>query len=441
MTQTLLVRGGLLLTMDTAAQAAFHADILARDGVITEIGPDIEAPEGARIIDADGAIVLPGFVDTHRHMWQAALRGMGANLTLGDYFPRVAGALAAQFTPDDVHLGQTLSAWAALDAGVTTVQDVANIHDTPAHSDAALQALRDTGLRTVLAYGHSFAARHADRVAADGLSRDAVRLRGLLADDRALVTMALEATARSEEGTLANWHLAAELDLPVALHVIGGFSEEPPIGMLQRLGLLAAHGERATYIHATDLDASQYTLIRDSGGHLSIAPVVEMLMGQGYPPLLDALDAGLSPSLSADVEVTVPSDMFTQMRAALQAVRQAAHTRARLDGSDPLMVTAEQILSFATIEGARALGLDDRTGSLTVGKQADLIVLSTDRPGMRPVNDPAAAVVLHADRGDIDAVVVAGRVLKERGRLVANGLPRLYEQVDALRDRLTTPGH
>ncbi|ARZ72539.1 amidohydrolase [Streptomyces albireticuli] len=439
MTEALLVRGGLLLTMDPA-HGTLRADILTRDGVITEIRPGIEAPDDARIIEADGALVLPGFIDTHRHMWQAALRGMGADLTLGDYFPQVTGALAAQFTPDDVHLGETLSAYAALDAGVTTVQDLANIHDTPEHSDAALHALRTTGLRTVLAYSHSFNARHADRVAPDGLSRDAARLRSLLSDDQALVTMALEATARSEEGTLANWRLAAELSLPVALHVIGRFSEEPPLSMLQRLGLLVAQGERATYIHATDLDASQYALIRDSGGHLSIAPAVEMLMGQGYPPLLDALDAGLVPSLSADVEVTAPSDMFTQMRAALQAVRQAAHARARLDGSDPVMVTAEQVLSFATIEGARALGLDDRTGSLTVGKQADLIVLTTDRPGLRPVNDPAATVVLGADRGDIDTVIVAGRVLKEHGRLLDSGaLPRLYAQADALRDRLTEP--
>ncbi len=439
MTETLLIRCGLLLTMDPA-HGALRADILVRDGVITEIRPGVEAPEGARIVEAGGAIVLPGFIDTHRHMWQAALRGLGADLTLADYFPRVAGALAARFTPDDVHLGQTLSAYAALDAGVTTVQDLANIHDTPEHSDAALRALRTTGLRTVLAYSHSFNARHTDRVALDGLSRDAARLRSLLSDDRAPVTMALEATARSEEGTLANWRLAAELDLPMALHVIGRFSEEPPLTMLQRLGLLTAHGERATYIHATDLDASQYALIRDSGGHLSIAPAVEMLMGQGYPPILDALDAGLAPSLSTDVEVTVPSDMFTQMRAALQAVRQAAHARARLDGSDPVIVTAEQILSFATIEGARALGLQERTGSLTVGKQADLIVLTTDRPGMRPVNNPAAAVVLAADRGDVDTVIVAGRILKEHGRLLDAGtLPRLYEQADVLRDRLTAP--
>ncbi|MBH1934324.1 amidohydrolase family protein [Streptomyces sp. AV19] len=254
------------------------------------------------------------------------------------------------------------------------------------------------------------------------------------------MTMALEVTTGSEEGTLANWRLAAELDLPVALHVLGRIGEEPPLTMLRRLGLLAAHGRRATYIHATDLDASQYALIRDSGGHLSITPAIEMLMGQGYPPLLDALDAGLAPSLSADVEVTVPSDMFTQMRAALQAVRQAAHARARLDGSGPVMVTAGQVLSFATIEGARALGLDDRTGSLTVGKQADLIVLSTGRPGMRPVHDPAAAVVLAADRGDVDTVVVAGRVVKEGGRLLdADALPRLYRQADALRGRLAAP--
>lgn len=439
MTRTLLIRDGLLLTMDPA-QGTRRADILAQDGVITEIRPRIDAPDGARIIDAGGAIVLPGFIDTHRHMWQAALRGLGADLTLGDYFPRVAGALAGQFTPEDVHLGQTLSACAALDAGVTTVQDLANIHDTPEHSDAAVQALRAGGLRTVLAYSHSFAARHTDRITPDRLSLDAIRLRTVLADDQALVTMALEATARSEEGTLANWHLAAELDLPVALHVIGRFSEEPPLTMLNRLGLLAAYGKRATYIHATDLDASQYALIRDSGGQLSIAPAAEMLMGQGYPPLLEALDAGLVPSLSSDVEVAVPSDMFTQMRAALQAVRQAAHTRARRDGTDPVMVTAEQILSFATVEGARALGLEGRTGSLTVGKQADLIVLSTDRPGMRPVHDPVAAVVLAADRGDITTVVVAGRVVKEHGRLLGAELPSLYERLDALRDRLATAG-
>ncbi|MBH1933924.1 amidohydrolase family protein [Streptomyces sp. AV19] len=437
MTDTLVVRGGHVLTLDPQL-GTVDADIRVDNGVVTDIRPGLDVP-GARVVDATGSLVVPGLIDTHRHMWEAALRGTGADDSLDDYFTFTIGTAAPLVDPETVYVGELLSACAALDAGVTTVQDIANIHDTSEHSDAAADALRASGLRTVLAYGHSPSSRHTDAPAPGALSRDAERMRNrLAADGQGLLTMALAADARTDEAVTANWRLAAELDVPVAMHAMRRPGDEPPLERLARLGVLR---DRVTYIHATGYTAEDLARVRDTGGHLSIAPLIELLMGHGYPPVLDALDAGLPPSLSTDVEVTVPGDMFTQMRTALAVARHAGYTRAAAPGDgrpDSPRVTVAQALEMATVEGARALGMEDRIGSLGVGKQADLLVLSTDRPGMRPVHDPTATVVLQAERGDVDTVVVGGRVVKEHGKLLHVRLDRLYERAAAVLHRLAT---
>ncbi|WP_167484384.1 amidohydrolase family protein [Nocardia terpenica] len=432
----LLVCGGHVLTCDPAV-GAVDADVLIDNDVITEIRPHIVAPDGARIVDARDAIVIPGFVDTHRHMWQGTLRGLGADHSLRDYLKHVLGTLADRHSPTDVYLGQLISAYAALDAGITCVQDFANIHDTPQHSDAAVDALQTAGVRAVLAYGHSRPLPHAGGAVPGAVAADAARVRGRLGDDRALVTMALDVDAFTDEAIAANWRLAADLDVAVALHVVDGLGGEPLIRRLHRLGVLALRGQGATYVHATDVAAEDLARIRDTGGSVSVAAAIELLMGHGLPPMLDALDAGLAPSLSTDTEVMVPADMFTQMRTALAIARHTASARARVHGREhPRLVPAADALRWATVNGAAALGMADRIGSLAVGKQADLVVISTGRPGMRPLHDPAASVVLAADRADIDTVIVAGTVVKEHGRLLNADLPSLYEKVDRLRSRL-----
>lgn len=415
-TARLLVTGGRVLTMDPAIGELPTADILVAGDRIIDVRPVIDADDVAERIDAHGCLVLPGFIDTHRHMWQAALRGSGADQTLDQYFATVLHTLAPRLTADDLHLGNLLSALGALDAGVTTVQDISNVaKPTEEHTDALLDALTESGLRSVFAYGQ-------------GTAADArrVRARRLHAKD-SLVSMALNAEAGSDEATRRNAALARELDLPTALHVRGG----SPVSRLRRLGALRPG---TVFIHGTGMAAGELELIRDSGGALSVAPAIEMTMGHGLPPLATAVAAGLRPSLSVDVEVAAASDMFTQLRAAFQAARFAALQG--LAGPDAPLLTARQVLEFATIGGAEALGMADRTGSLTPGKQADLIVLRTDRPGVAPVHDPIAAVVTAMDRADVDTVLVGGRIAKRAGRLRYDGMPRLLARADELRDRL-----
>ncbi|MEU9125326.1 amidohydrolase family protein [Streptomyces sp. NPDC048506] len=413
----LLVTGGRVLTMDPALGELPTADVLVEGGRISEIRPAIDADGVHERIDAHGCLVLPGFIDTHRHMWQAALRGSGADQTLAQYFTTVLHTQAPRLTADDLNLGNLLSALGALDAGVTTVQDVSNVaKPTEEHTDALLDALTGSGLRSVFAYGH-------------GTAGDARRVRSRrLHTKDALVTMALNAEAGSDDATRRNGALADELDLPTALHVRGG----SPVSRLRRLGVLRPG---TVFIHGTGMAAGELELVRDSGGALSIAPAIEMTMGHGLPPFAAAATAGLRPGLSVDVEVAAPSDMFTQMRAALQVGRFAV-LQGHADPAAPLL-TARQVLEFATIGGAETLGLADRTGSLTPGKQADLIVLRTDRPGVAPVYDPVAAVVSAMDRADVDTVIVDGRILKRAGRLLHAGLPGLLARAEELRARMT----
>jgi cytosine/adenosine deaminase-related metal-dependent hydrolase len=398
--------------MDPGAGDLPDADVLVEGDAIAAVGPGIHAPDAERI-DARDCLVLPGFVDTHRHMWQACLRGRGADQTLGEYFSVVLGELGPALGPDDLHLGNRLSALGALDAGVTTVQDISNVAKrTPEHTDALVGALRESGIRAVFAYG-------------DGPAEDARRVRGDLGGN-GLVTMALNAELAGDATVRRQWALADELGVPVALHVRGG----RPLSRLRGLGLLRPG---AVYIHGTGLDPGELRLIRDSGAGLSIAPSIEMTMGHGLPPFGPAAEAGLRPGLSTDVEVAATSDLFSQMRAGFQAARFAALHRAEGTAALP---TARDMLSFATIDGARVLGLDGRIGSLAPGKQADLIVLRADRPGVAPVHDPTGTVVCAMDRADVDTVLVAGRVVKHGGRLVHAGLPRLLERAAELADRL-----
>ncbi|WP_326622916.1 amidohydrolase family protein [Streptomyces decoyicus] len=411
-----LLTGGRVLSMDPAIGELPSADILVEDGRIAAVRPDLDATEVGERIDARGCLVLPGFVDTHRHMWQAVLRGSGADQTLDEYFATVLHTLAPRLTADDLHTGNLLSALGALDAGVTTVQDISNVDKpTEEYTDALLDALTDAGLRSVFAYGH-------------GTAQDArrVRTRRLHAKD-SLVTMALNAEAGSEETIRRGWALARELDLPTALHVRGG----RPVSRLHRLGVLRPG---TVFIHGTGMEDGELRMIHDSGGALSVAPAIEMTMGHGLPPFAAAAAAGLLPSLSVDVEVAAPSDMFTQMRAAFQIGRFAAlqgHA-----GPEAPLLTAREVLEFATLGGAGALGMADTIGSLTPGKQADLLVLRTDRPGVAPVYDATAAVVSSMDRADVDTVMVAGRVVKREGRLQYAGLPRLLARAQDVRDRL-----
>ncbi|MBE3010251.1 amidohydrolase family protein [Microbispora sp. NEAU-D428] len=404
--RTIIVNGTVVDT-EPRPHVVPDAAVVFEDGVIVSVGPrPDDLAEGAEIIDAAGGIVLPGFVDTHRHVWQSVLRGIAADATLGAYLGLVLGTLTPTFRAEDVYAANLWGAIEALNAGVTTVYDWSHIQLTPGHTDAAVEALRESGLRTVFGYAHR-GTGDADR-AEDEVRR--VRS-ALLPSDDGLVTPAFAAWGPvygSVEAARADWALARDLGLRLSLHATG----EGPVELLHDAGLL---GPDVLFVHCNGIPDESLKLIAGSGGTASVAPAVESQMGHGCPETGRLRSLGITTGLGVDTVTDVPGDMFSVMRAAFAAGRA---------GQAAPELTASDVLRMATIEGATAIGMDRRIGSLRPGKQADIVILDAGAPGLAPVHDPVAAVVTAADTAAVDTVLIGGRIVKRGGRLVGVDVDR-----------------
>ena len=357
-------------------------------------------------------IVMPGFVDTHRHIWEGLLRNIGTDVPLegrSSYITHVLHKLAPAYRPEDAYAGNLVSALGAIDAGITTLLDWSHIQGSPAHTDAVIQALKDSGLRGVFAYGFPWWGKWEERQPS-WFVRAATEH---FSSKDQMLTLALAAPGpefTDFEVTRDHWKLAREADARITTHVgVGSYGMDRKVQEFGAAGLL---GPDTTYIHCTTLNDTEIQMIVDTGGTVSLAAPVEMMMGHGMPPIQKFLDRGLPPSLSVDVETNVPGDMFNQMRSALALQRATATAQGKRPSS------ANEVLAWATIEGAKANGLDSKVGTLTPGKQADIIMLRTDRMNVTPLNDPATAVVTGMDTSNVDTVLIAGRVMKRHGRLL-----------------------
>jgi cytosine/adenosine deaminase-related metal-dependent hydrolase len=439
--ERVLLQGGQVLTMDPALGDLFGGDVLLEGDRIAAVGPGLEAG-GARVVDATDCIVMPGFVDSHRHTWETVIRGIAPDVSLGGYFELVLDQLAPAYRPEDVYAGNFLGSLEAVDAGVTTLLDWSHISNTPEHADEAIRGLRDAQLRAVYCYGNPNTSLAdwwytSTLVAPEDIRR--VREQYFSSDD-GLITLAMGTRGPgfcTPEVVRHDWELARDVGAPISVHVgmgpyAGRFSM---VSQLDGLGLL---GPDTTYIHCNYLSDDEFRLIAETGGKVSIAPSVEMVMGHGTPPTARALAHGLRPSLSIDVVTTVPGDMFTQMRFLFAEARLLAHEAAFAAGNEeePVLLTSREVLEFATIEGARVCGLEDRTGSLTPGKQADVVVLRCDETNTYPVIDPVSTVVHQADTRNVDTVFVAGKVLKQGGKLVGADLRAARDRAAASLDYL-----
>jgi cytosine/adenosine deaminase-related metal-dependent hydrolase len=428
----LLLRGGSILTSDGDLRIA---DVLINDGRIAAIG-DLSAEPGTQSIDATGRLVLPGLIDTHRHTWQSAVRGIGTGWDLNAYFGAMFFGIAPHYTADDVYVGTLLGALTALDAGITTMVDWSHIQNTPGHADAGIQALQDSGIRAVFAHGwpqNDDATRAIDSTQPH--PEDARRIREKsLGDDDARVTMSLALRGpefTSRETFESDMQLAKDLDLRVTMHV--GNGEYGPryraVALLHELGLLGPH---ITLVHTATSSDEEFRMIADSGARVSVSPHLETTMpGIGRPSTGRLLKAGIRPSLSVDTETAVAGDMFTVMRATL-----ATH-RADQNDPDPHPLEAADVFSFATREGAAAAGLAGRAGVLDVGYAADVIVVRSDDVNLAP--DPTlGTIVASAHAGNVDTVIVDGVIRKRDGRLSYPHLPDLLGNAASSRQRLLT---
>jgi cytosine/adenosine deaminase-related metal-dependent hydrolase len=425
MADRILVKGGYVVTVDPELGDIAGGDVLIEGDTIAEVGTDLSAD--AEVIDATGNIVIPGFIDSHRHTWETAIRNCAPNATLDDYFVEVLDSFAPLYRPEDVYASNLAGALECLNAGITTLLDWSHINNTPEHPDAAVRGLQESGIRAVYAYGSANTSlagywfNSSISIPSDDVGR--VRTTYFNSDD-GLMTMALATRGPGfcqEDVVREEWAMARDLGLPITIHIAMG-KLAGKWSMLKQLDDLGLLGADTTYIHSCYLTDDEWELVAKSRGTISIAPQVEMQMGHGWPPVMKARSYGLRPSLSIDVVTTVPGDMFTEMRCAFAAERWRSNDSV-WRSEDPLpeeALTARDMLTMATLDGAHVVGLESRTGSLTPGKQADIVMIDGHAPAIAPVIDPVGAVVLSADTSNVDTVIVGGAIRKRGGRLLAD---------------------
>ena len=399
-----LLKGGCVLSLDPKVGDFDAADVLIEGTRIADVRPGITAT--ADVIDASNMIVMPGFVDTHRHMWQGALRSILPDGLLTDYTRDITGTARAVMRPEDARIGDLVSALGAINAGVTTVLDWSHIGNSPAHADACIDGLRESGIRAVYAYNGS------------GAELRRLRTQFFSSTDQ-LLTLAYATGASADD-----WKTARDAGASISLHA-GGSLES----------LAGVMGPDVTYIHCTTFTPPTWQRVADSGGHVSIAAPIEMEMGHGVPPIQPALDHGIRPSLSVDVETQMPSDFFTQMRTIFTLQRMQALARQRAgEANAPRLLTVREVIEFATIAGARANRLESKIGTLTPGKEADIVMLRMDAINVLPVNNAYGALVQGMDTSNVDTVFVRGVLRKQRGQLVGVDVARIARAAQESRD-------
>jgi 5-methylthioadenosine/S-adenosylhomocysteine deaminase len=416
----ILIKGGVVLTLDRQLGDFAEADILIEDGKIREVRPDIAVSDDtAAVVEAGNRIVIPGFVDTHSHSYQGILRSIMPNGQLDpDYNRDVQTTLTPAFAPPDVYAGVLMTALGMIDMGTTAMVDLCQISHTPEHSDACIGALQDAGIRAVYAYSRGAGP-------AMQYPQDISRLqRTYFSAKDQLLTLALGVGLDAKA-----FGAAREAGVQAVLHMR---NDSAGLLALGRADLLRPGDE---YIHCTNLSRDAWQLIKDSGGRVSLCPQIEMSMGHGMPAVQEALDHGLRPSLSSDHSVSIAPDFFTVMRTVFTFQRMRIFERRRNGERDvPPLVTCRDLLEFATIEGARCANLDAKVGTLTPGKDADLVLLQADRLSLWPLNNAVGTVVNLMNPGNVETVFIAGKARKWRGRLVGVGLARTMGLAEDARD-------
>ena len=414
----ILLKGGVVLTFDSAIGDFEKADVLIEGQKIVEVRPNISAT--ANVIDASKMIVLPGFIVSHHHSYQGALRNIQTNGLLEDYSRDIVGEATPFYRPEDAYVGELISAVRALDAGVTTIMDISQVSNSPEHSDACVKGLQDSGIRAVFAYSRGFGPKAQ-------YPQDIERMqRRYFSSLDQLLTLALGTQLIQEQ-----WMVARKAGVRIFTHVVGGTAGDTILKWGQA-GLMRADN---VYIHVTGVSDEFVKMIKDTGGGVSIAAPIEMTMRHGMPPLQRVLNHGIRPSLSSDVETTMAADMFTQMRTVFTLQRAMVNERA-LGGEKtlPPLLTARDVIAFATIEGAKVTGLERKVGTLTPGKEADIVMLRTDLPNVLPFNNAYGAIVAHMDTSNVDTVLVAGKVMKRHGRLVGFDMNNIASMADRSRN-------
>jgi len=472
-----VIKGGSVMSMDPKVGDFAKADVLVEGKKIVAVGQNLGNKHDA-VIDATGRIVMPGFIDTHHHQFETALRSYladGALILDGNpspgaqdaYYTSILLGFAPAYRPQDVYISEVFGGLSQLDDGVTTVHDVSQIHHTPEHSDAAVKALFDTGRRAAFGYFEGAGQGMAIKTEKYAYPGDAERLvKKYFSSKDQLVHMIMGGEVYlGPETAQKSWALGRKLDLQIAAHILSPFGIRPIFDKF-------AEGKGGTgdtgigpdnlFIHMTGMSDMAWDAVKDKGAQVSIACPIEMNMRHGMPPILKLQSMGLEPSLSVDVECTLTADFFTQMRSMMNLQRVLVNQMV-LNGDKPANavdwglppgqpqwpswpgtgappkpaaapLTTRDVLRYATINGAKALRLDGKTGSLTPGKEADIVILDATRVNVAPLNQVPGAVVSLMDRTNVETVIVAGKVRKWKGALLDADLPKLRRELEQSRD-------
>ncbi|HSJ26614.1 MAG TPA: amidohydrolase family protein [Acidimicrobiia bacterium] len=401
MSERILIRGGWVLTLGARTSNHAEADVLIEGDTITEVGPRLRARD-AEVIDASTAIVMPGFVDTHRHAWMSLFRNLGD----GTGFD----TLAPHHTPDDAYAATCIGLYGAIEAGITTVVDWSDIQLDESYTEAVLQAHADAGIRTVFV--------HATPPWAETAREAALAALASRPSPSPMTTFAVgpsDPDPADLDGSTTEWALARDHGWRIHAHCGRRASDT---GVATALAAGGRLGADVTLIHCSRLDDADLDAIAGSGAEVAITPSAEMTGGLGAPPMQRMIDRSIRPGLGIDDERIGPGDVFAQMRAAI-SIQHGHHFDLKLAGKGglPNLLTTREVIRYATSDGARVAGLGSATGSLEPGRQADVLVLHTDRPNIHPINDPIGAVVWGMDTSNVSSVIAGGRVLVRDGEL------------------------
>jgi len=468
-----IIRGGAVMSMDPTVGDFPKGDVLVEGKKILAVGANLSAG-GAAEIDAHGKIVMPGFIDTHHHQFETVLRSFladgvlindGSNTPSGNttYYEFILQKFAPVYRPEDVYINELFGGLSQLDDGVTTVHDISQIHHSPEHSDAAIKALFDTGRRAALGYFEGAFTTNPHYA----YPQDAVRIKKqFFSSSDQLVSMIMGGEVYLGPATYSqSWKIGRQLGLQIAAHILSPFGIRPILDQLAQgqgglpgdnLGLAPDN----LFIHMTGMSDEGWKGVHDKGVQVSIAFPIEMNMRHGMPPIVRMQRMGMEPSLSTDVECTMTADFFTQMRVCMNLQRVVVNQMVLNQGfpPDPIdwglppaaaanpwpygpypdgipaLLTTRDVLRYATMNGAKALRLDGKVGSLTPGKEADIIILDAEALNVAPLNQVPGAVVSLMDRTNVETVIVAGKVRKWKGKLLDVNLPNLRRQIENSRD-------
>ena len=440
MVHELLLKGGLVVTVDNSLGDLPDADVLIRDGVIVAVAPGLStSSQNAEVIECKGRLVIPGLVDTHRHVWQGAIGAFTPQMTGAGYDPAVLNGISTRYEPDDIYAGALWGALQALDAGITTIADWAHNLRSAEHANANLRGLQESGIRGYFLYGGP--GTKSD-IPNPPHPQDARRMRdenfpnGV--NGRLRMGMALRGPSfTSAERNAEDFKFARELGLPISTHV-GMAGTSDAINVLDRSGLL---GPDVNYAHGNMLTDQEFDLIAKSKGTISLTPSTDMLMQFGtYPGTGRALERGIRCGFGVDTICSCGTDIFSEMRLALAAERSRANAQVLARGERVPTVALHQrdMLRLATIDGARVWNMEKEVGSLTPGKQADITVIDMRSPHLDGYGDVIATMVLGAGPADVETVIVGGEIIKKDYKLVGEHIDKAHKLMLASRERLRT---